>query len=314
MRALRYSSFGAIADVLRIEEVPEPQPGADEVVVRARYVGVNPLDWKLVEGHYRLFAKSRPPCGVGAELAGEVLSVGSGTGTLRPGDRVAAWLNPFAEPPRALAERVCLPASQCVRVPDGVGLDVAAVTPVAGLSARQMISLARAESGQRILVHGAAGGVGSFVVPMLKDRGAIVIATGGAASQSFLGRLGADVCVDYATPIESWPGPFDAIIDCASSLARAAVPRLLAAGHVVTTLPSFPHLIVDPVLNPLRRVRWHALRLQPNAAELTEILASIAAGRLPVHLSRTYRFDEAIEALAASRGGRVRGKLAVAVD
>jgi NADPH:quinone reductase-like Zn-dependent oxidoreductase len=233
--------------------------------------------------------------------------------TLRPGDRVAAWLNPFAEPPRALAERVCLPAAQCVGVPDGVSLDIAAVAPVAGLSALQMIRTVGAQSGQRVLVHGAAGGVGSFVVPMLKDRRAIVVATGGAASQSFLAKLGADACVDYTTPVDSWPGPFDAIIDCASSLDRATARRLLAAGHVATTLPSFPHLMVDPILNPLRRVRFHALRLQPNAAELTEVLTAIAAGRLPVHLSRTYRFDESVEALAASRGGRVRGKLAIAL-
>jgi NADPH:quinone reductase-like Zn-dependent oxidoreductase len=315
MRALRYSSFGPIAQVLRHEELPEPTPGADEVVVRARFVGINPLDWKLVEGQFRLFAKSRPPCGVGAEFAGEVLRVGTQVSAVRPGDRVVAWLNPFAEPPRALAEQVCVPAQQCVQIPEAVSFDVAAVTPVAGLSALQMCNQVRARAGQRVLVHGAAGGVGSLVVPMLRERGATVVATGSAGSQAFIRTLGADAQVDYAAPATSWPGPFDAIIDCASKLDRSIVPMLMpAGGDIAVTLPSFPGVIFDPLLNPLRRIRWHTLRLEPNAAELAQVLAQVAAGKLTVRLTRTYPFDEAVEALAESRGGHTRGKIAVAIS
>jgi NADPH:quinone reductase-like Zn-dependent oxidoreductase len=314
MRALRYSSFGPIAQVLRHEDLPEPTPGADEVVVRARFVGINPLDWKLVEGQFRLFAKSRPPCGVGAEFAGEVLRVGAQVSAVRPGDRVVAWLNPFAEPPRALAEQVCVPAQQCVRMPEAVSFDVAAVTPVAGLSALQLCNQVHARAGQRVLVHGAAGGVGSLVVPMLRERGATVVATGSAESQAFIRTLGADAQVDYAAPATSWPGPFDAIIDCASKLDRAIVPMLMpAGGDIAVTLPSFPGVIFDPLLNPLRRIRWHTLRLEPNAAELSQVLAQVAAGKLTVRLTRSYPFDAAVEALAESRGGHVRGKIAVAI-
>ena len=315
MRALRYSAFGPAAQVLRSEELPEPQPGAHEVVVRARFAGINPLDWKLVEGQFKLLAKSRPPCGVGAEFAGEVLRVGTQVRAVRPGDRVVAWLNPFAEPPRALAEQVCVVEKQCVRIPDEVSFDVAAVTPVAGLSALQLCNQVHARAGQRVLVHGAAGGVGSLVVPMLRERGATVVATGSAASQAFLRTLGADAQVDYAAPATSWPGPFDAIIDCASKLDRAVVPTLmLAGGDVAVTLPSFPSVIFDPLLNPLRRIRWHTLRLEPNASELAQVLAQIAAGKLTVRLTRTYPFDAAVEALAESRGGHVRGKIAVAIS
>lgn len=315
MRALRYSAFGPAAQVLRSEELPEPQPGAHEVVVRARFAGINPLDWKLVEGQFKLLAKSRPPCGVGAEFAGEVLRVGTQVRAVRPGDRVVAWLNPFAEPPRALAEQVCVAEKQCVRIPDQVSFDVAAVTPVAGLSALQLCNQVHARAGQRVLVHGAAGGVGSLVVPMLRERGATVVATGSAASQAFLRTLGADAQVDYAAPATSWPGPFDAIIDCASKLDRAVVPMLMpAGGDVAVTLPSFPSVIFDPLLNPLRRIRWHTLRLEPNASELAQVLAQIAAGKLTVRLTRTYPFDAAVEALAESRGGHVRGKIAVAIS
>jgi NADPH:quinone reductase-like Zn-dependent oxidoreductase len=315
MRALRYAAFGAVTEVLRFEDAPAPHAGDHEVVVRVRYVGVNPLDWKLVEGQFRHFAKSRPPCGVGAEFSGEVVRVGAKVDSLHVGETVAAWLNPFAEPPRAIAEEVVVPASQCVRVPTGVALDVAAVAPVAGLSALQLIEMIDVTADPRVLVHGAAGGVGTFVVAMLRDRGATVCATGSARSQEFLRTLQPDAQVDYATPATSWPGPFDAIIDCAATLDAAAVRVLLPHGGVIAvTLPSFPGVIFDPLLNPFRRIRRKTLRLEPKPAPLAQVLALIAERRINVHLTRTYAFEQAIDALAHSRSGQARGKLAVRVE
>jgi NADPH2:quinone reductase len=314
MRALRYSAFGPIGEVLRIEDMPVPRANDHEVVVRTRFVGVNPLDWKLVEGQFRLLAKSRPPCGVGAEFSGEVEHVGAKVREFCAGDRVTAWINPFTEAPRALAELVSVPASQCVRVPDAVGLDVAAVVPVAGLSALQLIELIDLQPGQRVLVHGAAGGVGSFVVPMLRDRGATVVATASARSQEYLRSLQPDAQVDRATAPSSWPGPFDAVIDCASKLDAGALPVLLKhGGRVAVTLPSFPGVIFDPLLNPFRRIRRATLRLEPNAAQIAQVLAMIAEGRLRVRLTKTFAFEQAIAALAESRGGVAHGKIAVAV-
>ena len=154
MRAWRYAAFGSIDSVLHIESVPAPQLGAHDVLVRTRFVGINPLDWKLVEGQFRWLARSRPPCGVAAEFAGEIVDVGSKVETLTPGQRVVCWLNPFVERPRALAEQIAVPAAQCVRVPHEVTLEQAAVTPVAGLSALQLCDMdAPANAGQRCPVH-----------------------------------------------------------------------------------------------------------------------------------------------------------------
>ncbi|HTN50259.1 MAG TPA: NADP-dependent oxidoreductase [Burkholderiaceae bacterium] len=314
MRAWRYAAFGPVAEVLRLEDIAAPRPGASDVLIRTHHAGINPLDWKLVEGQFRLLAKSRPPCGVASELAGEIIETGAKVSGLRAGDRVVAWLNPFAQQPGALAEQVAVPAAQCVRVPAGVGLDAAAVTPVAGLSALQLSDMAGVRAGQRILVHGAAGGVGCFVVAVLRDRGAVIVATGSAGSQSFLRELQPDAQVDYATPVGTWPGPFDAVIDCAARLDPRTWPALLPnGGTVAVTLPSFPGVILDPLLNPFRRIRRKTLRLDLNAAQLEQMLAMIAEGRLPVRLTRSYRFEDAVAALVESRGGRARGKLGVAV-
>ncbi len=314
MRALRYRAFGPIAEVLRIEQIDASQPAHNDVVVRARCAGINPLDWKLVEGQYRPLAKSRPPCGVASEFSGEVVRLGPGVTTLRASDRVVAWLNPFSEPPRALADEVCVAAAQCVRIPDALSFEHASVVTVAGLSALQMIERAAVRAGQRVLVHGAAGGVGSFAVPMLRDRGAFVVATGSATSQAFLRELAPDLQVDYATDPATWPGPFDAILDCASRLPTALLPRLLPhGGAYVATLPSFPGVIVDPLFNVFRQRRRHALRLEPAAAQLAQMLAMVAEGRVPVRISRVVSFDRVLDALAESRGGHAHGKLVVAI-
>lgn len=315
MRALRYRAFGPIAQVLKVEEIDAPQPARGEVVVRVSHAGINPLDWKLAEGQFRWLAKSRPPCGVASEFAGEVARLGPGVSHFRVGERVVGWLHSFAEPPRALAEEVGVAAAQCVPVPVGLSLKQASVVPVAGLSALQMIELAGVRRGQRVLVHGAAGGVGSFAVPLLRDRGAFVVATGSASSQEFLRKMAPDAQLDYATPVETWPGPFDAILDCASRLPRTLLPTLLPSGGAyVATLPSFPGVIIDPLLNVFRQRRSHALRLEPDAAQLAQLLAMVAEQRVPVQLSRVYSFANALDALAESRRGHTHGKLTVALD
>ena len=175
-------------------------------------------------------------------------TVGTKVERFRPGQRVACWLNPFNEPPRALAEQVAVPAAQCVRVPDGIALEQAAVTPVAGLSALQLADMIETQPDQRVLVHGAAGGVGSFVVPILRDRGAFVVVTGSARSQSYLRQLQPDAQVDYANPAASWPGPFDAIIDCAARLD----PRRVAGAACRTAAPSRSRCRRFPACSPTR--------------------------------------------------------------
>jgi NADPH:quinone reductase-like Zn-dependent oxidoreductase len=312
VRALRYTAFGPVDRALRIEDVAVPVPAPGELLVRVHAAGINPLDWKLVEGQFRWMAKSRPPCGVGAEFAGEVVGWGDGVAGFAADERVAGWLDPFRQPPRAAAEFIALPAAQCVRVPAAVPLDAAAVVPVAGLSARQLIALVDPPPGARVLVHGAAGGIGSFVVPLLRARDVQVVATGSAASQHHLATLAPDLSVDYATPPERWGGPFDAVIDCASRLDASSLATLMpGGGTVAVTLPSFPGLIVDPLLNPLRRIRRRTLRLVPAAAALAELLAMAADGRLPVPLTSTLPLDKAATAYAASRTGHARGKVAL---
>ncbi len=316
MRAWRYESFGPVAAVARLLDVPQPNPAAGEVLVRVTCVSINPLDWKLAEGQFRMIAKSKPPAGIGTEIGGTVSAHGNGVSAPPLGTTVIAFINPFARPAGALQEFVAVAARDVLPLPDDTDLEAACTLPCAGLSALQMCRMAAISPGQRVLVHGGAGGVGSFAVQVVRALGALPIATGSSASQPTLAHLQPQAQIDYTqTPVANWGGPFAAVLDCANALTAADVAVLLAdGGHYVNTLPKFPAMFVDPLLNALRRVKRHTLKLNANDADLRQLLAWMNEGRVRPLIAERFDFADAKAALERSRSGHARGKLIVRID
>lgn len=316
MKALVQHGFGAPAEVLRVEERPAPQPAAGEVRVRVRFAGVNPLDWMLVEGRYRWMSRARPPCGVGFDLAGEVVATGPGATRFARGARVAGLIPAFAHPPGAIAQFALVPEKMLVAVPDRVPLEQAAALPVAGLSALQICRMADVQRGRRVLVHGAAGGVGHLAAQIARNIGALVTVTGSAASQGFLRELRPERVLDYrAGPPSAWGGPFDAVLDCVSILGPADLRFLLADdGRYVSTRPRFPRVVTDTLMNFVRRSKRRVLMLKLAPADLEWLIRQLADGALRVAIMRTYPLAQAAAALEESRAGHVRGKLVVAIE
>jgi len=285
------------------------------VLVRVKYVSINPLDWKLVEGQFRLIAKTRPPAGIGAEFGGTVEARGSGVSAPAIGTRVICLINPFVRRPGVLQEFVSSPQREVLPVPDEIDLDAACTLPCAGQSALQMCRMARVRQGQRVLIHGAAGGVGSFAAQVAHALGAIAVATGSTASQPALAALHPHAQIDYTRqPVASWGGPFSAVLDCANALAAADIAMLLAdGGHYVNTLPSFPAMIFDPFFNAFRRIRRHTLKLDSNIDDLRTLMQWVGDGRLRPIISERFEFADAVQALERSKSGHARGKLVVRV-
>lgn len=315
MKALMQRAYGPVESSVGIDEVPVPAPASTDVRVRVRFAGINPLDWKLVEGHYKWMSRARPPCGVGFDLAGEVHDAGGGAARFARGARVAGLIPAFQRPPGAIAQYALVPAHLLVKVPDNVPLDQAAALPVAGLSALQMCRIAKIERGRRVLVHGAAGGVGHLAVQIARNLGAEVTASGSAGSQVLLRWLRPGLVVDRASPVATWGGPFDAILDCTTTLRPADLKVLLASdGHYVATTPRFPQVVVDAVFNLVRRGKRSVLMLKLDAANLELLMKQVAAGHLRVAIEQAYPLADAAKALAQSRAGHVRGKLVVAID
>jgi NADPH:quinone reductase-like Zn-dependent oxidoreductase len=316
MKALMQTGYGPVESNVQVLEQPMSAPGPDEVRVRVRFAGINPLDWKLVEGSYKWMSRARPPCGVGFDLAGEVHEAGTrAAGRFRRGGRVAGLIPAFQRPPGAIAQYALVPAHLLVNLADNVPLDQAAALPVAGLSALKMCRLARIERGRRVLVHGAAGGVGHLAAQVARNLGALVTASGSEAGQSVLRWLRPSAVVDRTTSPATWGGPFDAVLDCSATLTPPDVKTLLARdGSYVSTVPQFPQVIFDSLLNPLRARKRRVLMLKLVPADLEHLMQQLAAGHLRVAIERRYPLAAGADALAASRAGKVHGKLVVALD
>jgi len=314
MRALRYDSFGPVASVARLTETAQPRPGPGQVLVRVQYAAINPLDWKLVEGEFKLIFKSRPPAGIGTEFSGIVEALGSGVTVPKIGTPVVGFINPTVRPPGALQQFVALDAKDAVQV-DAAFLEAACTLPVAGVSALQMCRLADVKGGDRVLVHGAAGGVGSFAVQIVRVLGGRPVATGSGLSQPVLAALEAEAQVNYATqPVSSWGGPFHVVLDCASTLGPTDVAALLPnGGRYVRTLPAFPSVLLDPLLNVTRPIKRFTLRLKPNAEDVRTLFNWMRRGRIKPLICERFAFADAVAALGASRAGRSHGKLVVRV-
>jgi len=239
VRALRYDRFGPPA-TLHVVTVPTPEPGAGELSVRVTAAGLNPLDGKIRAGTLRwLPVLERPPRGTGADFAGIVEQVGAGVRGFAPGDRVFGSLSPLQRQ-GSFAEVVVVRPDRIAAVPPRVSLESAAALPVAGGTAVQALTDdVRLRAGQRLLVTGAAGGVGATAVQYAKHLGARVTGVCSAGNADYVRTLGADAVVDYA--MTDWTrgdgGHHDVILDaaCASDFGRAR--RALAPDGVYLMRP-----------------------------------------------------------------------------
>jgi NADPH:quinone reductase-like Zn-dependent oxidoreductase len=208
MRAARFHEYGP-AQNLVIEEVPRPEPQAGEVLVRVHAAGVNPVDWKIRRGYLKDFMPVPLPFTPGLDLAGIVAAVGPDVTTVQPGQAV------FGRGSGAYAEYAIAPANALAPKPHALSFDQAATIPVGASTAWAAIfDVAGLQAGQRLLVHGAAGGVGLYAVQFGRWAGAEVIGTASAGNVEFVRSLGAQTVVDYTTPFESVGAPSGASLDC----------------------------------------------------------------------------------------------------
>jgi NADPH:quinone reductase-like Zn-dependent oxidoreductase len=313
MRAIRYHAYGH--DSPRLEDTQVPQPAAGEVLVRVNCASINPVDWKIADGAYRLLARGGLPRTMGSDFAGEIAAIGPGVTRWSSGDRVMGFIDPFARSAGTFAEFVAVPAEFVMARPEDIGDVLGAALPCAGVTAVAMCDLGQVGRGSSVLVNGASGGVGHLAVQVAKARGALVAATGSAARRELVTALGADVFIDYRSePVTGWPMAFDAVLDCVPNLPRRLHRRLLKRGaHYVSTLPNGWTYTLDPLLNRVGPVRRHALMLQPNPAAVAELVGYVEQRRVRCEIAGEYPLERFGEALDRSRSGRVVGKLVIRV-
>lgn len=316
MQALRFERFGA-ADVLRLADVAEPVPGAGELKIRVHAAALNPLDWKIRQGHLRLLPMGQPPRGLGCDFAGTIVGTGGGAPDRHVGERVFGSISPFARG-GAFAQYVIARHDQIVPMPDELDFAAAATLPVAAGTALQALAdVAHLSAGQRLLVTGAAGGVGHFAVQVGKHRDAIVVGVCSGRNVDFVRSLGADAVIDYARDdFTAGADPFDVIFDAACASTFAAARKVLApAGIYINTAGSFG-AVADVVragilarLTSRQRAVAFALKA---GAPLWQRLARLAeTGALRPHVERTISLEEVPAALGTMESGHGRGKIVV---
>lgn len=312
VRALVYDRYGS-SGVLAIREVPDPRPGTGEVVVRVRAAALNPKDVFTMKGRFRALSGRRFPKAVGLDLAGEVEAAGPGVAGLRPGDAVFGFLDGFSALRGSVAERVAVPARWLAPMPRRASFEDGAAIALAGATALQALrDVARLAAGDRVLVHGASGGVGVPAIQVAKILGAHVTTTSGAERVERCRAFGADEALDRAAADPLGPGRryrvvLDVFGDLTLARARAA---LEPGGAFVTTVPS-RRIFLDRLRTVIGPVRARMVSVRPRAADLALLAGYLDEGRLRPVIDRVFPFEEAVEAVHHLEARRAHGKVVV---
>ena len=310
MRAALFDRYGT-NEVVEVKDIPVPVPGPDEVLVRVHAASVNPVDWKVRDGMAKIFTGSKFPKVLGCECAGEISETGAGATKFRKGDRVVMYTS--VRRLGAFAEYACTAETTVYPIMEGISFEQAACLPIAGLTALQSLrDHGKIAAGMRVLINGAAGGVGHFAVQIAKIFGADVTAVTSGRNVEFVKGLGADTVIDYSkTDFTKGRGLYDIVFDAVSMRSFGACKQVLATdGVYVNTLPDATILFqFITALLPGKKAR--SMWVKPGAADMAWMMDQIKSGKVRVVIEQTYPLDRIKDALAASEGGRTRGKIVV---
>ncbi|MFC7246229.1 NAD(P)-dependent alcohol dehydrogenase [Catellatospora aurea] len=328
MKAYVLRSYGP-PENLHLTDVDEPVPGPGEVLVRVRATSINPYDWHHLRGEPVVarfmgggFGKRRPNHPIlGCDVAGEVAAVGPGVTRFRPGDDVYALVKHGA-----FAQYTCIPEDHLATKPHTLTFEQAAAVPMAAMTALVAIrDDAAARSGQRVIVNGASGGVGTFAVQLARSAGAEVTGVCSSRNVDLVRSLGAAV-IDYTTQdFTEVARGFDALVDIAGSPPARAARRVLRPGgvHVVVGgdagrwFRPVDHMIATTALGKItsQRVAVTGTPIGPASARgLAELATLFDSGAVKPVVERTFPFAQLPEAIRHVETGRARGKVVVTVE
>ncbi|WP_034434151.1 NADP-dependent oxidoreductase [Candidatus Contendibacter odensensis] len=308
MKAVRIHAYGG-PELLHYETIPRPALNPDDLLIRVRAAAVNPVDWKIREGHLQGFLNHQLPLILGWDVSGEVVKMGPEATGFKIGD--AVYARPDIERDGSYAEYIAVKASEAAHKPAKLDHDHAAAVPLAALTAWQaLVDAAQLQVGQRVLIHAAAGGVGSFAVQLAKAKGAQVIATASAVNVGIVAELGVDQFVDYTrTRFEEIVKEVDVVFDTVGGDTQDRSWQVLKPGGILVS-------VINPP--PEETAAKHGVRsafvfVQPSGQQLTAIARLIDAGRMKPIIHTVLPLSDARQAQVISQGGHARGKIVLHV-
>lgn len=311
MRAISQDVLGG-PEVLKETELDRPSPGPSQILVRVHAAGLNPTDWKHRASGYFL---GEPPFVLGWDVSGVVAEVGLGVTLFKPGDEVFGML-PYPFGAGSHAEYVTAATRTFAAKPAGITHVQAGALPLAGLTAWQsLVDTAQLRSGQRVLIHAAAGGVGHLAVQIAKERGAYVIGTASAGKHEFLRGLGADELIDYReTDFAEAVRDVDVVLDTIGSddYRTRSLRTLRPGGVLVSILPAGGQQLREQAEG--LGLRAELPLVEADHAGMNALAGLVRAGRLRAEIAGTFPLAAAAEAHALGETGRTTGKLVLEVS
>ena len=331
MKAFVVEKYGKSG--VRAAQVPDPTVGPRDVLVRVSAASINPLDMMVRNGEFKLLLKYKTPFVLGHDLAGVVTRVGAEVRDYKVGDEVYA--RPHDLRIGAFAEYIAVDHADIALKPKSLTMEESAAIPLVALAAWQaLVELAQIKSGQKVLVHAGAGGLGSTVIQLAKHLGAYVATTVNGQDAAKVRGLGADEVVDYTkTNFAELLSGYDVVLDSlgGDNLARS-LTVLKSDGLAISVVgppdAAFAVQVGQPLLKPVmallsRKVRAQARKLgvrysfffmRADGAQLKTLAALYDAGTLRPVLDRTFPFDETLDAIAYVEQGRAKGKIVVTMQ
>jgi NADPH:quinone reductase-like Zn-dependent oxidoreductase len=309
MKAIRIHNYGG-PEVLQYEDAPRPEPQAGEVLVRVLAAGVNPIDWKVREGHMKDFWPHKFPLILGWDLSGVVEEVGPRVSQFKKGDEV--YTVPDVSRDGAYAEYIVVRESELALKPKSLHHVRAAAVPLAALTAWQaLFDAGQLKRGQRVLIHGGSGGVGHVAVQLAKWKGAHVLATASTKNLELLRELGVDEPIDYTKQrFEDMARDVDLVLDLIGGETQERSWSVLKKGGVLLSLVQPPSVEKAKALG----VRAAFVAGHPSGAQLAEIVNIIDSGKLAPVINRILPLSEARRAHELSQSGHTHGKIVLRIS
>lgn len=323
MQAVVHHRYGS-PDVLELQEIAKPTPAEGQVLIRVRTASVNPYDWHFLRGmpsFLLLFIGMRRPKSprLGADVAGIVEAVGANAGPFKPGDAV------FGTAKGSFAEYACAVTSQLAVKPQEISFEQAACLPIAGITALQGVrDKGKVQTGQTVLINGAAGGVGTFAVQIAKSFGARVAGVSSTRNVELLRSIGADEVIDYTREDFARSGQhYDLFFDLVGNRSltdclRAVQPRGTyiscgGGGPDRSTMNLLAGLLQNAVRSCFAKQKMPGLLAKINREDLAFLADLVQTGRVIPVVDRTYSLPEVAEAIRHVESGHARGKVVISV-
>jgi len=311
MKAIAINRYGSI-DVLEYSEVEKPQIKSNELLVKIQATSVNPVDWKIRQGQLQLLSGFNFPIILGSDLSGVVLEVGEKVENFEPGDEIYTFINSLVG--GAYAEYIAIPANTAALKPKNMNHCQAAAVPIAGLTAFQaLLDLGQIRPGQKVLINGASGGVGTFAVQIAKAMKTEVIGVCSSQNITLVENLGANQVIDYnQIDFTKESEQYDIIFDAVGKETFSSCENVLKSeGIYISTLPILENLPSTFITLFMPGKKSKLVLAQPNPRDLISLRELIEDDLVKSVIDRTYKLGEIAEAHAYSETGRAVGKIVI---